>query len=177
MKLKLTASVKDVMRKNVVSISDKETVKKAALIMKNNDIGSVVVLDKKKTVRGIITKTDIVYKCVAQGKTGLTNVMSKSIITIAPDENIEKAAELMAKSHVEKLLVSEKNKIIGIISATDILKTEPGLHTVLFEMLNRKGAFAKSEESFFGTCESCENYTDDLKEVGGIWVCPECRNE
>lgn len=177
MKIKLTASVKDVMRKNIVSISDRDTVKKAAQVMKNNDIGSVVILDKKKTVRGIITKTDIVYKFVAQGKQSLSGVMTKKIITISPDDNIETAAELMAKNRVEKLLVSEKNRIIGIISATDILKTEPGLHTILFEMLKRKGAFTGSVESQFGTCESCGNYSDDLKEYNGVFVCNECRNE
>lgn len=175
--MKLTSSVKDVMRKNIVAISEKDSIKKAAQVMKNNDIGSVIILDSRKTVKGIVTKTDIVYKFVAQGNDSLKSVMTKKIITISPNDNIEKAAEIMAKNHVEKLLVSEKSRIVGIISATDILKTEPGMHTILFEMLKRKGAFGGIQESQFGTCESCGNYSDDLKEYNGVFVCAECRNE
>ena len=175
--MKLNASVKEVMRKNIVSVSEKDSIKRAAQVMKSNDIGSVIVLDKKRAVKGIITKTDIVYKFVAQGKKGLDSIMTKKVITVSPNDSIERAAELMAKNHVEKLLVSEKSRIIGIISATDILKTEPGLHTVLFEMLKRKGPFVATQEPQFGTCESCGNYSDDLKEFNGVFVCPECRNE
>ena len=175
--MRLTALVKDVMRKNIKTIKENDSVKTAARIMKYGDIGSVVVLNKKKEVIGIVTKSDIVYKFVAGEKKTVKQIMTKKLITVSPHEAIDKAAEIMAKYHIEKLLVFDKGKVLGIISATDILKMEPGLHTVLFEMLKRKGSFTKSDEPFFGVCESCGNYSDDLKEVGGLWQCPECRNE
>lgn len=176
--MRLNALVKDVMRKNIKTINEKDTVTNAAKIMKRGDIGSVVVINRRKKVVGIVTKSDIVYKFVAGGKKKLNQIMTRKLIKIRPEETIDKAAEMMAKYKIEKLLVADKKgNIIGIISATDILKIEPGLHTVLFEMLKTKGAFARGSEPFFGMCESCENYSDDLREVGGIWVCPECRNE
>lgn len=175
--MKLNAVVKDIMRKNLIIISDSDSVKRAAKLMKSSDIGSVLVIDKKKNVIGIVTKSDIVYKFVADGKSSVKAIMTKKLLTVGPDDTIEKAAEIMAKNHIEKLLVSRKNMIVGIISATDILKTEPGLHTILFEMLKRKGSFSGGQDSFFGVCESCGNYSDDLKEEGGVWVCPECSGE
>jgi CBS domain-containing protein len=176
--MKLNILVKEVMRKNLVIIKDNDSVKKAAMLMKNTDIGSVLVIDKKKNVIGIVTKSDIVYKFVAEGRSSVKSIMTRKIITVKPEDSIEKAAETMTKNHIEKLLVSRKNMIIGIISATDILKTEPGMHTILFEMLKSKGSFSRGgQDSFFGVCESCGNYSDELKESGGIWICPECENE
>jgi len=66
--MKLDVLVKDVMKRNIKTIKDTDSVKKAATLMKKYNIGSVIVLDKKKNMVGILTKADIVYKFVAEGK-------------------------------------------------------------------------------------------------------------
>jgi len=48
--------------------------------------------------------------------------MSKNVITISPEENISKAIELMAKNNISGLVVVENEKVVGIISESDILE-------------------------------------------------------
>ena len=50
------------------------------------------------------------------------DVMSKNVITISPEENITKAIELMAKNNISGLVVVENEKVVGIISESDILE-------------------------------------------------------
>jgi len=167
--------VKDVMVKKIKIVKDTDTIKKAANMMKKNRIGSVVVLGKNKRVVGIVTKTDIVYKYVANDKKTIKKIMTEKPKSISPDKTIEDAATLMTKNKIEKLLVFDKDKFVGIISVTDILRVQPGLFTILFEGLKKEGPVMK-QETTFGTCESCGNYSDDLRDVDGIWICPECRD-
>lgn len=169
----MTALVKDVMRKRIKTIKDTASVKAAARIMEKNRIGSVVVLKKNKIV-GIVTKTDIVYKHVAKGKRTLKEIMTKRPIKISSNKTIEEAAKTMTENNIEKLLVFDKGKVVGIISITDILKVEPALFTILLERLRQKGPVLESQEPMFGVCEACGNYSDELREVNGLWVCPSC---
>ena len=167
--------VRDVMQRKVKYVPLTASVKRAAEIMKKYNIGSVIVMGKNNKPAGIVTKTDIVFKYVAGKKRKLREVMSKKLITISPNKTIDEAAELMAKHHIEKLPVVERGKLVGIISASDILRVEPGYHTILKEELKMKGVPLLKEESAVGFCESCGNYSEDLREVNGMWLCEECR--
>ncbi|MCD6092711.1 MAG: CBS domain-containing protein [Candidatus Aenigmarchaeota archaeon] len=173
--MKLDVLVKDVMKRNIKTIKDTDSVKKAASLMKKYNIGSVIVLDKKKNMVGILTKADIVYKFVAEGKKSVKSVMTKKYKKISPRKTIEDASSIMIKNKIEKLPVFEKNRLVGIISVTDILRVEPGLFTVFAENLKLKGPVLSNGDSIFGNCESCGNYSDDLREVNGMWLCPDCR--
>jgi len=172
------ALVKDIMQRKVKTILVTKSIKDAAKMMKKYNIGGVIVVDKKKRPIGIVTKTDIVFKYVAsksKKRKKLRDIMTKKLITIQPNRTIEEAAEIMAKHHIEKLPVFDRGKLVGIISATDILRVEPGLHAVLFELAKAKGAPLVKEESAIGYCEICGNYSEDLRQVRGLWVCENCR--
>jgi len=171
------AKVRDFMRRNVKCILETKSVKEAARLMKRYNIGGLIVVDRRGKVKGIVTKTDIVYKYVAGKKRRLRDVMTKRLIKIDPGATLEEAAELMARHHIEKLPVFEGRKLVGIISASDILRIEPGLHTVLYELLKLKGAPLEEEETTSGLCERCGNYSEDLREVNGLWLCENCREE
>ena len=178
--MKLRARVRDVMRRQIKTIKDTASIKEAARIMKKNRIGSVVVVKKTKKdtkIVGIVTKTDIVYKHVAEGKKRLRDIMSKRLIKISPEKTLEEAARLMNENKIEKLLVFDKGKPVGIISITDILRVEPELYEILIEKLRQTLPTIKENEPLFGICESCGNYSDALIEVNGIYVCPKCAEE
>lgn len=121
--------VRDVMNKNVVVAEPEITVKEAAGIMSQHHIGSLVILKDKKII-GIITERNILV-AVAQGKdaelTTVEEIMSKNVITIAPDKTIEEAVNLMVEHKVKKLPVVDDDKLIGIITASDIIVVEPKL--------------------------------------------------
>lgn len=121
--------VRDVMNKNVVVAEPEITIKEAAGIMSQYHIGSLVILKNKKIV-GIITERNILI-AVAHGKdaelTTVEEVMSKDVITVAPDKTVEDAVNLMIEHKIKKLPVVDGDKLIGIITASDIIVVEPKL--------------------------------------------------
>jgi len=121
--------VRDVMNPKVIIIKPNVSVKDASKLMNDNRIGSLIVVEKKKT-RGILTERNILTS-VAEGKdcesTTVEEIMSTKVVTIDPDKTIEEAVELMTKNNIKKLPVVEDDKLIGIITASDIAVVEPKL--------------------------------------------------
>ncbi|MEM7819562.1 MAG: CBS domain-containing protein [Candidatus Aenigmatarchaeota archaeon] len=111
--------VEDIMIKDVKYISPNDTISKALGIMKNNKIHQLVVMDENKFM-GMLEIKKIVTKDL-NPKTKIHTLIT-NVPTINKDENIEKCIELLLNSGLRALPVVEKNKIIGIISETDILK-------------------------------------------------------
>ena len=116
--------VKDVMKKNVISIDQDMTIKDAAIMMDDSNVGCVIVT-KKNTPIGILTERDFVKRISAKEKplsTPLSEVMSIPLITVSPDETLWESAEIMKKNKIHKVPVSQNNKIVGILTASDIVK-------------------------------------------------------
>lgn len=132
--------VRDIMQKNVVTTKPDATVKEAAAVMSRMHIGSLVVLDKEKIV-GILTERNILVS-IADGHdpelTTAEDIMAKKVITVAPDETIDKAVGLMAEYKIKKLPVVEGGKLIGIITASDIIVVEPKLIESVANLLSIK---------------------------------------
>ncbi|MDI6786139.1 MAG: CBS domain-containing protein [bacterium] len=118
-------SVKDVMSTNLININSEEKVAKAARLLKENKIGCLFVTFGKKTIAGIVTEPDIVRKVVAeeldQNEVSIKEVMSKPLITIDANASITEAYYVMAVKRLRHLVVTYKEKKIGIISVRDIL--------------------------------------------------------
>jgi len=168
--MRLNATVEEVMKKDVKTVNLEDSVEKAAEIMRDNKIGSVLVMGDKN-VKGILTGMDIVYKYVAEKRGGkCKDIMSEELVTISPNKNIEDAARLMTAKNIEKLPVLKFGKIVGIITNNDILRVEPALFEILLEKL-KMGATVKEDISQFGQCQECGNYTDNISSG----LCEECR--
>jgi len=129
--------VKDIMTRDVKTIHPKTSIKKAAEVMERYRIGSLVVIDKGRPV-GIVTEGDI-SRAVARGielaKQPVKEIMSGSLITINPEARVEEAARIMAERKVKKLPVVENDKLVGIVTQTDIVATTFDLVTALKEMV------------------------------------------
>ncbi|MBM3910606.1 MAG: CBS domain-containing protein [Thaumarchaeota archaeon] len=116
--------VKDVMRKNIISIDQDMTIKDAAVMMDDSNVGCVIVTNKNAPI-GILTERDFVKRVSAKEKplsTRLSEVMSTPLITVSDDETIWEAAEIMKKNKIHKMPVQQNNKIVGILTASDIVK-------------------------------------------------------
>ncbi|HLD49074.1 MAG TPA: CBS domain-containing protein [archaeon] len=166
--------VKEVMNKEIKTVDLDDSIERAAEVMKNSRIGSVLVMGEKN-LKGILTTRDIVYKHVA-GSRGefVKDIMSTDIISISPDKTIEDAAKLMAENEIEKLPVFDKGTLVGIITSNDVLRIEPALFEILLEKM-KIGGGVEQGKSDLGECESCGNYSDELEEENGVYICPECR--
>jgi len=116
--------IKEIM-KDVKTISPDETVKDAAVLMNKYSIGSLVVVDSKKKIVGIVTERDIMQKVTAPnklaGKVLVEDIMSNKLITIDANELLDDAVYLMIKNKIKKLPVTDNNELVGIVTATDIV--------------------------------------------------------
>ncbi len=141
--------VKDIMNDYVHTISPKMSVKKAAEAMSSKNIGSLIVVSKSK-LEGIITERDILKKVVSLGKdpnsVKIEEVMTRDIIFVEPETDIDEAAEMMVKNQIKKLPVVSNNRLIGIITAMDIVTAEPKIT----EQIGNLVAFVKKKKFIAG---------------------------
>ena len=116
--------VKDVMRKTVISIDSTMTVKDAATMMEDTDVGCVIIT-KGNAPLGILTERDFVKRIVSKEKsfsTPLADVMSFPLITSQPDDTVWEVAEIMKKNKIHKVPVEDNGKLVGIITASDLVR-------------------------------------------------------
>lgn len=129
--------VKEIMITDVKTITPNSTVQEAAKKMSDFCIGCLIVVDKGK-LAGIVTERDMIRKLMAKGKspakTPIKSIMTKDVIMIAPDTDIEEASEVMIDKRIKKLPVLEKDNLIGIITAMDIVAAQPKLIEQISEL-------------------------------------------
>ena len=116
--------VKDVMKTNVISIDSSKTIKEAACMMDDSNVGCVIITKDDNPV-GILTERDFVKRVAAQNKdlsSPLSDVMSSPLTTINSDETVWEAAEKMKQNSIHKLPVLDDNKVTGIITTTDLVE-------------------------------------------------------
>jgi CBS domain-containing protein len=115
--------IKEIMRP-VKTIGREDTVKKAAQIMADHRIGSLIVVEGKKIV-GIVTERDMLTKVTAQGKPServlVSDIMTSKVLTISPDSHLDDAVFLMMDKKIKKLPVVDVGELVGIITSTDII--------------------------------------------------------
>ena len=114
--------IREIITYNIISGNINSSIKDISKLMKENNIGIIPIKDKNKYI-GVITDRDI---CLALGTINNINDSIKSYITndiiyIDINSNIDDALKLMGKNKVKRLLVKEKDNIIGILSLSDIL--------------------------------------------------------
>lgn len=117
-------TIKDIMSSKVHTVSRDTDIKTAALKMKRNKVGSVVVMKGNQPV-GILTEKDIVEKVIADDKPSTTlvkDVMSTPIYITDPSRDIVGIASIMDQMHINKIPVMSGSKLIGIVTETDIQK-------------------------------------------------------
>ena len=172
--------VEDAMVNRVVTATSSQTVLEGSKIMKNEDVGSLIICDGNKPI-GIVTREDVVNKVSAKdmlpSKILLKEIMSNNLVTCTPDQDISEAAAMMSKYKYERIPVVSMGKLIGIISAREIAKVAPSALEVLTEHLRIEELMDAPEETNSGECELCGNYSEELHNVNDKWVCDSCREE
>lgn len=116
--------VRDVMTANPECVSEKDSIRDVARIMKDKDTGVVPVVDGKKII-GMITDRDIVVRGIAEGKNledvRVTELMTKSVRSVREDATVTEALELMSGAEIRRIAVVNTNdELVGIVSLGDI---------------------------------------------------------
>jgi CBS domain-containing protein len=127
--------VRDIMTKDLLTISEKDNALKAAQLMSEKGVSSLIVLSGDQPI-GIITERDFIKKiCLKELKLSTVKVgdmMSKIRTSASPDTSIDVAVQRMVNNRIRRLPIIENGKLVGIITVTDLAKH---LRTIL--LLNK----------------------------------------
>jgi len=115
------------------------TVSGAARLMKQHNIGAIMVVEDDKLV-GVFTERDGLFRVLAEGRsadaTAVSEVMTRNPQTIAPENPFTTALHLMHEGHYRHLPVVDDGRVIGIVSVRDALG--PELEAFVYEMLRQE---------------------------------------
>ncbi len=136
--------VRQLMRKELVTVSPSASVHDAAAKMKEYNVGSVLIVEEGWKLKGILTDRDIALFVAADSKdpqrTFVYDVMTADPITINSDANVDSALRIMNKANIRRLPVTEDGKLVGLLSTAD-LATE--IKDEFSQFIGLEEAFAK----------------------------------
>ena len=116
--------VKEIMSNSVISVDSSVTATDAAKMMEDSGVGSIAVLENGSPV-GIVTDRDFAIKITAHSyplDTPIRRMMSSPLISIDPNSDLWTASDLMSSRNVRKLPVIDDDRIVGIITSSDLVK-------------------------------------------------------
>ena len=115
--------IRDIMKKNIVTIKKDQTVLQAAQLMKENDISFLVIVENGDPI-GVLTERDFVQKfCIENKKSDtmmISEIMSYKFRWVEPTTEIEVAIQKMLNNNIRRLLVLDNKKLVGVITQTDL---------------------------------------------------------
>jgi len=118
--------VRDVMRKEVLSVDGMDTAREAAEIMRKSQVSEVLVTRRHDDdAWGMVTITDLVKKVIVPGQdganVGVYEIMTKPIITVPADMDIRYAVRLMNRTSIRSAPVEDKGELVGMISLSSLV--------------------------------------------------------
>lgn len=127
--------IKDFITKNLIVGDVSDSVYTISKLMKDNDIGFVPISDNNRIV-GVITDRDIVVRCVSNNdiNSSIINYISKNIISVDANSSVPSVLKVMRKYKIKRVLVTLDNKVIGVISISDMLNIE-GFNNLVLESI------------------------------------------
>ena len=117
--------IKSLMVPDPITVTAKKTVGEALEVMKLNSIRHLPVVDEKMNLKGLLTLADLKQALIPSmiGDFTLSDLMIKNPITISPESDVEIAAQLIYKHKIGGLPVTRGQKLVGIITESDLLRT------------------------------------------------------
>jgi CBS domain-containing protein len=123
----MSLKLEDVMVEDVITVEEKATIKKAVELMNKHEIGCLIVVKRGKPA-GIVTERDMLKRILLESrdpeKIKVNEIMSKPLIVGKPQMDIEDAVKLMFKRNIKKLPVTEKGHLVGLVTLTDLVRSE-----------------------------------------------------
>lgn len=117
--------IRKIMVKEVKTVPMDTSVQKAVEIMNKNRINCLVVTYDKR-VAGILTERDLLERVLEKGKdpkeTKVSEIMTRQVLVGKPTMELIEASNFMFEKNVKKLPIMEKNRLVGIVTLTDIAR-------------------------------------------------------
>lgn len=198
-------TVRDVMTREYVGVSESDTVLGAVKLMRREGTGSVVVLRGSDPV-GIMTESDVLDLVAAEGspsETTVDEIMSNSVISMEGDRGLSDAAGTMSRNDIRRIPVTDEGELVGVLTERDVISASaslsgpPSPRGESAENVERVGvgttdvgASDVTEEpvgngeisnegrtgySDRSICETCGTLSHELTNVNGQLICADCR--
>ena len=112
--------VKDIMTSDLITIEEDKTAREAEKLLSINEIGRLIIVDKENKIKGILTDGDLVSQDDLDIIVG--EIMTKEPLTVYEDEDVKKTAKILSDNKIGGIpVVNEENKLVGIVTAEDIV--------------------------------------------------------
>ena len=116
----MSVKVGDLMTQSVVTAEPHQSVEHVRHILENNSISAVPVADSEGRPVGIVSQTDLAHDLKAG--TPISKVMTEKVYTVPQYDDTSIAARVMRNHHIHRVVVTHEQKIVGVLSAFDLLK-------------------------------------------------------
>jgi CBS domain-containing protein len=125
----------DIMNRNLESLTEKDTVARAADVMAEAGVGFLPICDSRRRVIGVVTDRDLVVRAVAKriapDTTSAAMVMSAPALTCLDTADVHVAEDLMAEERKSRLaIVDADGRLVGVLSLADLVEHAPRKETV-----------------------------------------------
>jgi CBS domain-containing protein len=125
----MAQKVEEIMTRDPRTVDAGDTIVDAARVMRDADIGDVVVMEDGQ-ITGIVTDRDIVVRAIAEGRdpdsTSVGDVCTTGVETIDPDASVDDALRIMREHDIRRLPVAKNGRPVGIVSLGDLaVEREP----------------------------------------------------
>ena len=160
-------TVGEVMNPRPISVKPGVPVAEVARLMRAHDVGSILILDEASRLLGILTEQGIVHKIVARerhpGEVLVEEIMIRDPETIPPWLSLTEAARIMLVKRIRQLPVVQEDRVLGLVTKTDILRAQPALAELFVP-----------DGYQHGVCQACGR-EGLLVYAHGHWLCQSCR--
>lgn len=127
-------------RNEIYAVEPDSTVFQALQLMAEKNIGAVLVMDGSKLV-GIFSERDYARKVVLQGKTSagtlISDIMTKRVMYATPLQTLEECMSIMSEKRFRHLPVMDGDKLLGILSITDLVREQIAEQQFLIQQLEQ----------------------------------------
>jgi len=191
-------TVRDVMTREFVGVSESDTVLGAVKLMHEEDAGYVVVLRGSEPV-GIVTESDVLALVAderAPADVAVSSVMSEPVVSVDVDRTLSDAAATMSREDIRRLAATSDGELVGVLSERDVIAASASLSGVPTIREDPRDGVGRSEASETGMgaeaasssgesdryeyadrsiCETCGSLSRGLANVNGQLICADCR--
>ncbi len=110
--------VSDVMTKKVITIKEDQSKEQAARLLAHHHISGLPVIDKNGVLVGVVTEYDV----IAKDGTTVGAIMTRGIISVTPETDLDAASHILVHEHIRRLPVLDQGKLVGIVSRGDVVR-------------------------------------------------------
>jgi CBS domain-containing protein len=123
----MSQRLQKIMVKNVITARSNDSVSRVAELMNKHEIGCVIIVDNGTPV-GVVTERDMIKRVVGRSngskKKKAAEIMSEPLIEASPEMPVGEAAKLMLKRNIKKLPIIENRQLVGLVTLTDLIRSE-----------------------------------------------------